>query len=388
MSVVVLATVPTEAVLDGLLPAARALGRPVRLLTDSPSRWPAVDADVVGCDVSDPRAVLGLLTAGSTPAAVLSNSDHLQAPTALVADYLGLPGKGWAAALRCKDKRLMRRALAEAGLDTVWARTLEAGARLPEDLPLPAVVKPSSGVASEDVYLATTRQEVAARVAEVAARRPGVPVLVEEYLDGPLHTLETLGDGRRLHVLGGFATTLGPPPTFVEERLDWVPDMPAALQQQVLAQLDALGVGFGACHTEYVVVGGRARLIEVNYRLIGDSCEFLLCDLLGRPLFEQLLRLHLGDALPALGPVADGHARVEYPCADRSGVLVQAPERVDVAGPVRLAYRPLRAVGEHRDLSGTNRDYLGVVRAVGPDRGAVDRAVEQFLAQHTWQVAS
>lgn len=388
MFIVVLATVPTEAVLDGFLPAAQRLGLPVLLLTDSPDAWPSVGAEMRECDVHGPRAVLDLVTQGRRPAAIFSNSDHLQVPTALVADYLGLPGKDWRAALRGKDKALMRRALADAGLDAVWACSLTAGEPLPADLHLPAVVKPRSGVASEDVYLASTAQEVAARVAEVAGRRGGAPVLVEEYLEGSLHTLETLGDGQLLRVLGGFRTTLGAPPTFVEERLDWCPDLPLDVQQQVLDQVAALGVGFGGCHTEFVLAGGRARLVEVNYRMIGDSCEFLLVDLLGQPLFEQVLRLHLGESLPSAGNSPPGHARVDYPCADRSGVLVEAPDRLDLDGPVRLAYRPMRVIGERRELTGTNRDYLGVVRAVGPDRGAVDRAVERFLADHTWRVAA
>jgi len=101
-----------------------------------------------------------------------------------------------------------------------------------------------------------------------------------------------------------------------------------------------------------------------------------------------VLRLHLGEPLPPPGTSQHGHARVDYPCADRSGVLVEAPDRMDLDGPVRLAYRPMRAVGERRQLTGTNRDYLGVVRAVGPDRGSVDRAVEEFLAEQTWRVAA
>jgi biotin carboxylase len=380
--------VPTEAVLDGFLPAAKRLGLSVLLLTDTPEEWPAVDVEIRRCDVHDTRAVLDVVTQGQRPAAVFSNSDHLQVPTALVADYLGLPGKDWRATMRTNDKGLMRRALSDAGMDAVWARSFSGGAPLPADLPLPAVVKPRSGVASEDVYLATTAEEVSARVAEVTGRRACGSVLVEEYLDGPLHTLETVGDGDRLRVLGGFRTTLGAPPTFVEERLDWCPDLDDDVQQQVLDQIAALGVGFGACHTEFILKDRRARLVEVNYRMIGDSCEFLLADLLGEQLFEQVLRVHLGEPLPDASGEMPGHARVDYPCADRSGVLVEAPGRMDLDGPVRLAYRPMRAIGESRQLSGTNRDYLGVVRAVGPDQESVDRAVERFLAEQTWRVAA
>jgi hypothetical protein len=61
---------------------------------------------------------------------------------------------------------------------------------------------------------------------------------------------------------------------------------------------------------------------------------------------------------------------------------------MDVRGSVRLAYRPMRDIGDRRKLTGTNRDYLGVVWAFGPNRQAVDLAVERFLAAHTWRVAA
>ena len=35
--------------------------------------------------------------------------------------------------------------------------------------------------------------------------------------------------------------------------------------QRLWSQLAALGVGLGACHTEYVVQDGRARLVEVTW---------------------------------------------------------------------------------------------------------------------------
>ncbi|HEY0697775.1 MAG TPA: siderophore biosynthesis protein, partial [Micromonospora sp.] len=118
---------PTDAVLDGFLPSARRLGLPVTVLTDQPGRWPVAGGgpagtEVTGCDVRDPRAVVDAVRRGAAPAALLSNSDHLQTATALAARELGLPGKDPAAPLRCKDKLLTRRHLAEAGLDVVAAR--------------------------------------------------------------------------------------------------------------------------------------------------------------------------------------------------------------------------------------------------------------------------
>ncbi|MEU8102578.1 siderophore biosynthesis protein [Nonomuraea muscovyensis] len=368
---------PTDSVTDGFLPAARALGCEVTILTDQPERHPGA----VGCDVRDPRALIDAIACLGRPDAVFSNSDHLQVETALAAGYFGLPGKDWRACLSAKNKFLTRRALAEAGVERVWSVRLAPGDPVPGGVPYPVVVKPREGVASEDVVL--VEDDLSRAVARIRRRRPGEALVVEEYLEGPLRTLETLGDGSVTRVLGGFATTLGPLPHFVEERLDWSPGGP---HDHVLAALGALGVGFGACHTEYVVTPDGPRIVEVNYRVIGDHCDFLLADLLGVPLFEWILRAHLGEPVPEV-PATSRHGSAVSLVAGRSGTITAAPaaEAVTRDG-VRLWHRPLRAVGEVVERTHTNRDYLGVIRAVGPDRDRVEAAVAGYRAARPWVI--
>ncbi|MET7303330.1 ATP-grasp domain-containing protein [Embleya sp. NPDC005575] len=400
MRLYLLALNPTDSVTEGFLPAAGRLGLDVTLLADPAhavahrelcAGLPRVE--VLDCDVRDFRAVVDRICAAHRPDAVFTNSDHLQVQAALAAHYFGLPAKDWRAALRAKNKAHMRRRLADAGADTVWAAELAPEQQATDLLalapPYPCVLKPREGVAGEDVVLVTDDAELLARCAEIRCRRPAAALLVEEFLAGELYTLETLGDRHRVRVLGGFHTRLSPPPYFVETRLDLVPDPPAAITAGVLAQLDALDVGFGACHTEFVVQDGRPRIIEVNYRAIGDQCDLLLEDVLGLPLFEHILRVHLGIDLPAdLGARAGRHARVDYPCADRAGVLVKAPGREDTLldGGVRIGYRPLRTIGERHELHHSNRDYLGVLRTFGGDRAAVHRAAEEFLTDRQWSI--
>ncbi len=411
-----LALNPTDSVTEGFLPAAARLGLSVTLLTDQPAahrraherhpRGPAAGAgplppvDLAGCDVRDFREVIGRISALGEPGAVFTNSDHLQTQAALAADYFGLPGKDWRAALRTKNKAQLRRSLARAGLDAVRSAELLPGedpAALTAGRPprlratdFPCVVKPREGVASEDVVLVGDAAELAARVREIRARRPGEALVVEEYLEGPLHTLETLGDGDTLHVLASFETELCPPPHFVEERMRLLPAPPAPHTRQVLAMLRALGVGFGACHTEYAAQGERARIIEVNYRAVGDQCDLALAEALGVPLFAHILRTHLGEPLPAdLGARRDGRVRMEYVCAERGGILKTAPGASDTEHDgVHLVYRPLRELGEEHPRHRTNRDYLGVVRATGTDQDRIDRAVADFLACRRWEIVS
>ncbi|WP_328498266.1 ATP-grasp domain-containing protein [Streptomyces sp. NBC_00414] len=391
MRMYLLALNPTDSVTEGFLPAAARLGLDVTVLTDQPDAhrrvYPGIE--VLECDVRDFRSVVTRISTLGRPEAVFSNSDHLQTQAALAADYFGLPGKDWWVTLRTKDKAEMRRHLASSGADTVWSAEVTEDTDVAAlDVPYPCVVKPREGVASEDVVRVEGAEELVARCAEIRGRRPGAALVVEEYLPGELYTLETLGDGRVRHVLGGFHTVLSPPPYFVEERLTFVAAHPEAVVAQVLAQLDVLGVGFGACHTEFVVHEGRARIIEVNYRAIGDQCDLLLAHLLEIPLFEHILRTHLGEPLPAsLGARSDGVARLDYPCAASAGTLTAAPAATELTvGGVRLTYRPLREVGERHEVYRTNRDFLGVVRATGTVQEDVDKAVAGFLAEQRWEI--
>ncbi|MEV0221869.1 ATP-grasp domain-containing protein [Streptomyces sp. NPDC050704] len=402
MHMYLLALNPTDSVTEGFLPAAARLGLEVTVLTDQPDahRRTYPVSEILECDVRDFRAVVTRISTHRRPDAVFTNSDHLQTTAALAADYFGLPGKDWWVALRTKDKGEMRRHLASAGATdavgdgagAVWSTEVTGPADLADlaalDVPYPCVVKPREGVASEDVVLVDDAGQLVARCEEIMDRRPSAALVVEEYLPGELYTLETLGDGRVRHVLGGFHTEVSAPPYFVEERLTFVPAHPEPVVAQILAQLDTLGVGFGACHTEFVVHEGRARIIEVNYRAIGDQCDLLLARLLEIPLFEHILRTHLGEPLPAdLGARRDGAARLEYPYAERAGTLTAAPAATELAlNGVQLTYRPLRDVGETHELYRTNRDYLGVLRAMGTDQEAVDKAVGEFLAGQRWEI--
>ena len=240
------------------------------------------------------------------------------------------------------------------------------------------VLKPGDGVASEDVVRVSGPAEVELRCAELFARHPDRELLAEEFLPGTLQTVETLGDGVTRWVLGGFRTTVSPP-YFAEERLTWDPPG-AAADGHVSAALDALGVSFGACHTEYVS-GPAVRLIEVNDRLIGDHCDFLLAHVLGLPLFELVLRVHLGERLPPVMPAAPPgrtHAIADYVIAERRGVLAVVPPaaRHDVGLPWRdaralAAARARRARHRNRQQSRLPGRHL----RGGAGRGKVSRTL-------------
>lgn len=391
MRIYVVASKVTNSVTHGFLPASRSLGLDVTVLTDRPADHIADHINVRPCDVWDARALIAEISDLGMPDAVFSNSDHLQAQTALAAEYFGLPGKDWRSALRAKNKALMRRHLAAEHIENVRIAVLRDA--IPDDLKYPLVVKPAEGVASEDVFLVQDREELKDRCEQIWVRRPGETLLAEEYLPGTLRTLETIGDGETTWVLGGFRTDLSEPPRFIEERLVWEPDAPG--REHVTKALSALKVSFGACHTEYV----GTQLIEVNDRAIGDHCDFLLERLTGLPLFELVLKIHLGERLPrtpkitarkitarqvATGEITARNGAAEWVLATKPGTLTEAP----AAGAYDhgIEYWPVRHPGDDIQLTGTNRDYLGTILASGPDEAAVTKAIQDFRTKETWTV--
>lgn len=398
---VVLAHVPTDSINDGFIPAAQHLGLSVVLLTDradahlqhfSRPGLPAYPSEIIACDVFNPLAVIGLLTCRSqAPAAIFSNSDHLQTSTAIVADYFNLPRKDWHVTYRAKNKAEMRTDLQARGLDVLWHAVVcdyAALAAVTDAVPFPCIVKPREGVASQQVTLAHDRVELQSQCAAIWSEHPGLPLLLEEYIEGPLYTIETLGDGKQLCVLGGFQVKLSPPPHFVELEAQWGTGSNAEQEAQVVDMIRRFGVGFGACHTEYVMTGKGPRIIEINYRNIGDYREFLLQDTLDIPLFEIVLRLYLGERLPQL-ELARNAALIRYFTAQSEGRLSDAPGAfTDHADGLTFSYKPLRKAGETISLTNSNKDYLGVLRGTGPDAHRLGAEMDRISNSLAWRIAA
>lgn len=399
--IIMLAHVPTDSVNEGFLPAAQRLGHPVVLLTDyaeahiehfAQSGLPAYPIEIVACDVFNPIAVINAITCRSqAPAAVFSNSDHLQASTSIVAEYFALPRKNWLAAYRVKNKAEMRTQLQRGGVDTLWHALVCHPQHLGEviaHIPFPCIVKPREGVASLQVSLCRDRDELEQRCRALWTDQPGYALLLEEYISGPLYTLETLGDGAALRVLGGFKVELSPPPHFIELEAHWGTGLPQAVENRVVEMIKALDVGFGACHTEYVLTESGPRLIEVNYRCIGDYREFLLQETLGFPLFEQVLRLYLGESLPALELAANA-AIIRYFTTHTAGELIRMPQPfASEVEDIRLSYKPLRATGDALSLTHSNKDYLGVLRGIGADAVSLAHEMECVSQKLVWEISA
>ncbi|WP_417546309.1 hypothetical protein [Marinobacter sp.] len=390
-TLVMLAHAPTDAVNNGFLPASHRLGRRVVIVTDqaaahhqyfSQPDLPAYPDDIVECDVFNPIAVLDELAPIAPLAGVFSNSDHLQTVTALAAAYFGLPGKDWRVCYQAKNKAAMRARLPTREQGGCWFAELQNPQSLdalPVDVPYPCVVKPREGVASLHVVKIENFTQLNDYCDGFWRQNAGQPLLLEGFLEGPVHTLETFGDQHDLIALGGFDVTLSSPPHFVELEARWRPFQPDdLLLQQMLEQVRAFGVQLGVCHSEFVLTASGPQLLEINYRSIGDGREFLLDRMLDGHWFDSVLRLHLGQPLPFLESPRHA-AHVRYLMAPSAGEIVRAgAARRVCCGDGELEFKPLRKIGDEVQITNSNKDYLGILRVFASDQATVDQALDDW----------
>ncbi|WP_028671661.1 ATP-grasp domain-containing protein [Saccharospirillum impatiens] len=400
-NLVILTHVVHDAVINGFIPAAVRLGCKVIILTDhaqehreclgrmNGSTLPqSLSESVIECDVFNSFSVLETLARERIqPDAVFSNSDHLQTQASLVAQYFSLPSKDWLTCYRAKNKAAMRERLQQHHLPSAWHHGLSNPADLDRlDLDFPCVVKPQEGVASMDVKLCANIGELRDFCMAFWQQRPARGLIVEQYLEGPLFSVETLGDSNRLAVVGGYETTLSAPPYFIETECVWNSDVDSDHVRQAVQQIKAFGIGFGACHSEFVLTEHGPRLVEINYRSIGDGCEFLLDRMAHFDWFESILCLYLGQPLADLEPV-QGCALTRYIVATRSGVLHHVPDDFEQTSPIYVRLENLKSQGDDHRLAHSNKDYLAVLSAAADDKKTLLQAVNALTDQLCWEIA-
>lgn len=386
--------------------AARARGlRPV-LLTHDAGRYPYVAQDAVDTltvDTGDERAVLAACAAldaagagdvagdvgrgvAGGVAGIASSSEYFVALAARAAAALGLPAANGDAIARCRAKDAQRTALAEAGVPVpafTPATTLDQAVSAADAIGHPVVLKPVSGSGSVGVRLCRDRAETRAWAAELLGRAADergntVPrrILVEEAVAGPEFSVETL-DGTVVAVV---AKHLGPAPHFVETGHDVPAPVPGAtataLGATALRALTALGLGWGAAHTELRLTASGPVVIEVNPRLAGGMIPLAVRAATGVDLVDAVIARATGEPCqPAVRAApAAGHAAVRFLSARRQGrVTAVTGLSAAAASPGVVAATATTAPGRQVRLTHSFADRLACVVAAGPDTPAAAR---------------
>ena len=301
---------------DFLLAAAR-MG--LDLVVGSDGALPLGGRPVIPVSPSDPEGSARRILARSGPvAAVVAADTPMLVPAAAVAARMGLPHNPVDAVLNATDKARQRQRWAAAGVAQPQFEIVPAGApedsvrRAAEAVGFPCVVKAVSLSASQGILRAddTAAAMTAARRIRLilaAARHPGEPLLVEEYLPGPELSIDGLLTGGNLTVTAIFDKPRTPDgPTFEETMLVTPSRLPgpvlAAAVRTAGAAARALGLTDGPIHAELRIDdrGGQPRpaMLELAARSIGGLCSRALRFPGGKSLEELVLANALGRPAP------------------------------------------------------------------------------------------
>jgi biotin carboxylase len=304
---------------------ALARSAPVVLLQEAPMTWQAPYVCDIRCAPSiDVQAVLAAaheLDRQHRLAGVLTYDETAVELTALIATELGLPTHSPAAARRCRDKLASRRALALAGVPSarsVLVRSLSEAGVAAQEIGYPVVLKPRALAASMGVVMAESPADLAAAfdIAECTTHplfHSASGVLLEEYLDGPEVSVESVVFEGRVRPIAVTRKEVGFTPYFEElgHTVSTVDDLPnaEAIYSVAIAAQQALELTCGITHTELRLTRSGPRIVEVNARLGGD-------------LIPRLVEIAAGISLPeAASAVARGHQPQLEPTRHRAASI-------------------------------------------------------------------
>jgi biotin carboxylase len=341
-----------EFMLDGLERVAADRGDALVVVSqqDRSGRAAAwIDADVRSQGDEVRRAVTALRPA---PSAVTTTSEMFLLQADALARELGVARNGPGAVARTRDKQLMKTAWRAAGVLTPAGTHYSSPADLKRDadaLDYPVIVKPTHGYASVGVrlvhgpaeLLAHLRQVQLVNVTLVAKERPEQPgILVEEFVDGPEYSVDTLWqDG--VPLFDGVLSRNSEAGPYYPDRLYYLdPGLPEADRLAITgathAAVAALGVRNGATHTEVRVKGGRVHVLESTSR---PGAGGMFYDLFNRAYGIDLHRAYYDNAmgLPVerLDPPQPGLAHFFYSIPARGEGIVK-----EVRGLDELRARP------------------------------------------------
>ncbi|TQC50917.1 ATP-grasp domain-containing protein [Rhodococcus sp. WS4] len=321
---------------------------------------------------------------------------------AAIGEALGLATHSRRTVELVHDKHAMRARLRESGIDATASAIVADAAALrafTAEHGLPCVVKPVCGAGSAGVAVIRADSALAEAFARAGGDFDGLTnsgVLVEQFHEGPQFSVEAFSECGE-HQFVAVTRKFSDPVSFVEVGHVTPAALSAAqegqIQTYVTSLLDALGVEFGATHTEIVLGPAGPRVIETHVRMGGDEIPALAFDATGVDLGECVVRQTVGEkVLPEIRAILDEqraarHSAIWFAAAPVAGVVtdiggLDRARQVDGVTDVQLLVRP----GGDVTLLESSDSRVAYARAVGETPEQALDAARDALACLEFQV--
>ena len=320
---------------------------------------------------------------------VMCIASDIPLTVASVAHSLNLPTIPLEAARLASDKLAMKRKFAADGVPVPWFAALNSAVQLKasaRDRAFPLVIKPVDSRGARGVLRLTAGQDLDEAFALAVKESPTGRVMVEQFLDGPQVSTESIVlDGvahtpgfadRNYELLGKYA------PHIVEDGCDLPSILGVEQQESVrrIVQQAALSMGIrnGVVKGDIVVCSGKAYVIELAARLSGGLlCSDLIPLNTGVEFVECAIRLALGETVSPLDLVPRyQHCVCQRYLFPRPGRVVRIAGEEDVRRQPGVVFCQVRVgIGSRVGPMNSHPARAGMVIAVGESRQqAIQRA--------------
>jgi len=311
------------------------------------------------------------------PDAVLTFSQFRLITTSKVAARLGLAHTNTDALETAINKFALREKMRELGLPFIKFCLLgpnTTAEQVVRDVGLPLIIKPASGHSSLSIKLCRSVYDLQKFILE--NKDSEKPYIIEEYLEGPLFSLETITTGPGQHVVWGY-TDRELNSDFVETRATFpskTPDDRAGIDL-VLSTLSLIKFDLGSCHSEIIFTANGPRIVEINPRAAGSGVCRLIETATGRNTEMEVVDLFCGKISQAKSNNS-GCATMKSVLPHASGRIQSLPNRHDILSlPGVLDVWFQRKVNDNTDGSRSNFSFIVTVLAVAADgRSSVENA--------------
>jgi biotin carboxylase len=313
---------------------------------------------------------------------------------ATVAARLGLPGISVATAELACDKLAMKTRFAERGVAVPWFSeivTPQALSRVAIERGRNLVIKPVDSRGSRGVQRVAQVEDLTKAFLFAREHSPTQRVMVEQYLDGPQISTESVVIDGRCYTPGfsdrNYEYLERYAPFFIENGGDLPSHLPADAQTKVkdvvARAAAALGVVNGTVKGDIVFHNGEAHVIELAARLSGGFfCTREIPLNTGVDFIGCAIRVALGEAVSSeelepksLTPVIQRYA---FPKPGRVVAVSGADEARKILGvtEVVVTARP----GDVIPPAGDKRPSAAMVLATGTSREAALQAANDALS--------
>ena len=348
---------------------------------------------------------------------------------AIAAAHLGRPGNPTSAAVRARNKFLMRQALLDAGMDCpafVLVRDAQEALAQVSSRDQPMVLKPISGSSSYGVTrlqpgdsaadIDAHMRDVRRYITEYGANNPQYPfefwlpdaghgVAAEDVYDPQeVFLLEGFLGGRQVSVDGfvcaGRVVTCGvidieriKDSAYFLEYEEWMPARrPAAetqaIEDTVCRAVQAIGLRNGPFHCELKVTDDAIHIIEVAARRGADNIGDFLQQVYGIDIYEEAVRIACGEDRHRAHPVPRQHMKMRYFLPQSAGRLVaihglDAVRRDPRVSELIVDFQP----GDEILVPPAGFEFLGYVSVSGATPEAADAALDEVYDKVSFAIA-